>query len=166
MAARRGSRFVPAPGLEALVARRILAPHVADVAADIADEARRGAPSAKMWLSMRDDRVRPSHVDADGQEIPENLRFQVGSELLREPRDPNGSIGETANCRCESPRDPDAIRRRIAAGPVEVAGTRVSATVSVEFPRIDEAEFGTPEDPGLRFMGNAARTVASRSRAR
>lgn len=115
--------------------------------------------------SMRDELVRHTHVRADGQTIPANLRFRVGRDLLRAPRDPNGSIEEVANCRCEDPRLPDAVRDAVSAGPTRVAGTRASARVAVVFERIDEVEFGTAEEPPLRPMGNAARTVASRHRS-
>ena len=52
------------------------------------------------WLATRDDRVRPAHADADGQVVKVGSPFKVGGESLLYPHDPNGSAGNTINCRC------------------------------------------------------------------
>lgn len=52
------------------------------------------------WLSARDNRVRPSHEEADGQIVDIGEPFQVGEEELMFPGDPDGSIEEVINCRC------------------------------------------------------------------
>lgn len=55
------------------------------------------------WLSRRDDRVRHTHVAADGQERPVGETFRVGEFRLRFPADPidlPASWPEVANCRC------------------------------------------------------------------
>lgn len=55
------------------------------------------------WLSKRDDRVRHTHVTADGQVRPVGERFKVGRFYLIHPGDPSDlpeSWGEVANCRC------------------------------------------------------------------
>lgn len=55
------------------------------------------------WVSKRDDRVRPTHVRADGQVRRMRTRFRVGKFNLRHPCDPEGlpkSWPEVAGCRC------------------------------------------------------------------
>ncbi len=54
----------------------------------------------KVWVSQGDDRVRPSHADADGQRVALGEPFKVGMSLLRYPRDPAGPASETVGCRC------------------------------------------------------------------
>lgn len=56
----------------------------------------------KSWQAILDSRTRPSHVDADNQEVGVRQNFIVGGEQLRYPRDPNGSAGNVINCRCVS----------------------------------------------------------------
>jgi hypothetical protein len=60
-------------------------------------------PKYKTWLSAGDDRVRPTHVDANGQVVPIDApyKFAEGVEL-QYPGDPSGPDGETINCRCVS----------------------------------------------------------------
>lgn len=54
------------------------------------------------WLSMEDERVRPTHVEADMQVKPINEPFEVGASLLMFPGDTSlgADAGETINCRC------------------------------------------------------------------
>jgi uncharacterized protein with gpF-like domain len=59
------------------------------------------AALVKEWVSMQDDRVRSAHRTADGQTVALEGTFLVGGEQLRYPRDPAGSAGNTANCRCQ-----------------------------------------------------------------
>jgi len=54
----------------------------------------------KVWHSNKDERVRPAHLEADGQEVLWNEPFIVNGEELMYPMDPNGSPGNTINCRC------------------------------------------------------------------
>lgn len=57
----------------------------------------------KRWRSMRDNRVRPSHREVDGETIPITDTFLVGDTLLRFPGDSefDTSDGEqTVGCRC------------------------------------------------------------------
>jgi hypothetical protein len=175
-----------------LVAARQVRPAVDRIAGSVRNEAQRRAPAAKVWISERDARVRPSHVHADGQTIPENLRYRLrrmtyvrkgrdprtrkalnpaggwkeaaGFDLAREPRDPALPDEQKKMCRCHSFPLPDAISRRIFAQPAQVHGTRVTARVEVTFNRIAEAEFGNEHDAGTRFMGRAADAVARRLR--
>jgi len=54
----------------------------------------------KMWQSMRDDRVRHAHVEADGMITAPNQPFIVGGEAMMYPGDRTASIGLWINCRC------------------------------------------------------------------
>jgi hypothetical protein len=173
------SRFVVNPNLEAEVAARILRPLVDQATDRVRDGARAGAPPVKVWLTARDERVRPSHVRTDGQAIPANLRYKVprpdvgndvgdertGHELAREPRDPSLSIGNRANCRCASVLVPGMLGETIHAEPAVVIGPKVTGTVYTRFPRAAESELGTTDDEAAHFMRNAAIAEAQRHRA-
>lgn len=53
------------------------------------------------WRTRRDDRVRDSHADMEGQQRPEGEPFISGKgNSLRYPGDPNAPVDEVANCRC------------------------------------------------------------------
>lgn len=53
----------------------------------------------KTWISQRDGKVRPPHVDLDGETIPVNEPFRVAGATAQFPGD--FGIGELdANCRC------------------------------------------------------------------
>lgn len=62
----------------------------------------------KVWFTMSDNRVRDSHQKVNGRSRFVDHRgwggrpgkFRVGGDMLRYPRDPQGSAGETINCRC------------------------------------------------------------------
>lgn len=174
--------------LNAVVARMV-AGKVKRLADEVADEARRRAPAARVWQNVDDERVRPAHVEADGQLIPGNLRFKLrkqvyvrgggrgsdvggrtvlapGYVLAREPRDEDLPPDQRENCRCADVTYPKMIAERIVAGPVSVNARRARARVQVRFPRIVESEHGTSQDPASRFMGGAVETVAARLRAK
>jgi len=171
------------------VVARMAAPTVERLARHVADEGRRRAPAAKVWITRDDERVRPAHVKAHGQTIPANLRYKLpkqvyvhgggrgsdisghtilapGFDLARHPRDKELPPAQRANCRCLSITMLKLIARRITVSPVVVTGTQARAQVSVRFLRIVESEFGTGEDRGAHFLGGAVDVVAARLRAR
>lgn len=166
--------------LNAVVARMAV-PAVDRLAGAVADEARRRAPAAKIWLSRDDGRVRPSHVEAHGQTIPANLRFKLpkqryvrgtgqhvlapGFDLARRPRDPNLPADQRANCRCLNITMAGLIGRRVVTSPALATPTRARAEVSVRFNRIVESHFGTGQDRADRFLADAVEAVALRLRA-
>lgn len=56
----------------------------------------------KQWQSMKDIRVRHSHMDVDDMKVPIDGTFLVGKSLMKMPRDfsMGASIDEIAGCRC------------------------------------------------------------------
>lgn len=54
----------------------------------------------KIWKSRHDDRVRPTHVELNGQSAPFNGHFIVDGVPIRYPGDPKAPIDLTAGCRC------------------------------------------------------------------
>lgn len=169
------NRFVPAADLDAKVALRILTPRVEHLTSRVADEAQRLAPDGKVWITMRDERVRPSHVHTDGQEVPDNLRYKLpkalddnpgsqGWDLARRPRDPELPIANRINCRCESVPVPRAVAEAIHRLPLLITGTKVRGTVVCTYPRAAEAEYGSDGDAGAHFMSGAVDHVALESR--
>lgn len=59
-----------------------------------------GEVEGKVWLTAEDDRVRDSHAEADGQEVPLDQPFDVGGSQMDYPGDPSGPPEEVINCRC------------------------------------------------------------------
>ncbi|MCQ2369257.1 MAG: phage head morphogenesis protein [Paludibacteraceae bacterium] len=64
------------------------------------DLASKGCEMTKIWVATDDDRTRPEHAEADGQEVAYDEPFDVGGEELMYPADPNGSGWNVYNCRC------------------------------------------------------------------
>lgn len=62
----------------------------------------RTVEETKMWVTMGDGKVRPAHRAANGQEVPIDTPFQVGTSLLRHPGDSSlgADAGQVCNCRC------------------------------------------------------------------
>jgi SPP1 gp7 family putative phage head morphogenesis protein len=56
--------------------------------------------AGKEWVSVRDERVRDAHGEADGQTVAVADPFSVEAEELLYPGDPNGSPDNIINCRC------------------------------------------------------------------
>lgn len=71
----------------------------ADAAASIAC-AILGRPLTRVWRTRRDERVRDTHVKAEGQRQKPGEPFRVGDALLMYPGDPTGPPEEVRNCRC------------------------------------------------------------------
>lgn len=98
------TRFRPGPRLDERVAAKYAVPEARRLADQLADRVRANAPNAGIWITAHDERVRPTHVEADGQTIPDNLRYILthpshgGEELAQAPRDPDLSIGNRINC--------------------------------------------------------------------
>lgn len=71
----------------------------------------RPSRSKKEWVSMGDQDVRSSHIEADGQVVDETQPFTVDGESLMWPGDMSlgASIGNTINCRCASVIDKETV---------------------------------------------------------
>lgn len=55
----------------------------------------------KTWIDVRDERERKTHLEVGRKTIPIENYFQVGSCLMRFPKDmENGTAEEIVNCRC------------------------------------------------------------------
>lgn len=54
----------------------------------------------KEWVAVGDNKTRPAHKNANGQQVPLDKPFNVGGEKLMYPGDPNGTAGNVINCRC------------------------------------------------------------------
>ncbi|MGW0033089.1 hypothetical protein ACWDXD_25140 [Streptomyces sp. NPDC003314] len=175
------AKFTPARGLEEQLAR-LIASDVQRIARKVEIEAKRLAPPTKRWVTVGDNRVRPTHVNAAGQEVPDNLRFKLDSmrwdiehrgvgahTYMIKPKDESSrAVANLKNCRCSVHRDPDGIARHINTGQPVVAGKKVTVTVFVEAPLVVEAEVGTVYPGNLRadgtfFMSRAAAIVAARN---
>ena len=55
----------------------------------------------KRWLSLVDDRTRPSHIVADGQTRKIDEPFDVGGAAMMHPLDGYAPAREVINCRCD-----------------------------------------------------------------
>lgn len=63
-------------------------------------ELRLRGSTGKRWVSRHDDKVRHSHLEADGQVQPLEQPFRVGNVDLDYPGQKGKPLEETANCRC------------------------------------------------------------------
>lgn len=56
----------------------------------------------KQWLTMKDEKVRPTHVIVDDTIMPIDEPFVVGDSLMMYPMDTSlgASLSEISNCRC------------------------------------------------------------------
>jgi len=59
-----------------------------------------GVIEGKRWVAALDDRTRPAHMAAHGQEVPLDDPFVVGGEQAEHPAAPGLSAGNAINCRC------------------------------------------------------------------
>jgi SPP1 gp7 family putative phage head morphogenesis protein len=68
---------------------------------DVGKEAQKlGFVVKKRWVATKDDRTRPAHKEADGQEVDLDKPFIVGGEKMMYPGDENASAENVINCRC------------------------------------------------------------------
>jgi hypothetical protein len=173
------ANFKPAKGLNALAAQ-LVAGEVSRIAGEIRDSAQEKAPPSKRWKSQEDALVRDSHRHANGQEVPDNVRFQVKTpsydqqhydpheyQMMKFPGDrENATPGNYEWCRCESIPDPEGVKRNIESSEAVAKSTKASAHVTAKFNRIEESEYGANGEAGIRFMGRALTEVAAKQRGR
>lgn len=93
---------------------------VEDALAEHAKQRAGSRPLFKKWSTVRDNRVRDWHMDAEGQVMPANQPFQVGGEKLMFPGDTRlgASLKNVINCRCSAryfARNEDGSEEELAA---------------------------------------------------
>ncbi len=59
-----------------------------------------GVVMVKEWLATKDNRTRPEHLAADGQQVGTDEKFTVGGEMMDRPGDSSASGANVVNCRC------------------------------------------------------------------
>ncbi len=90
-------------------------------------------PVTKRWQSEEDERVRLSHMEADGQSVGLDDFFRVGTALLMFPCDMNGPNNEIINCRCR-------VKYDLEFDGIEESGL-TAAFVEAEHPRRNDGKF-------------------------
>lgn len=165
--------FRAAEGLDEKLARLML-PAVNKLTRAAADGAKEAAPGDKAWITVEDSFVRPEHRKANGQRVPENLRFTLDSpeydqqhygagptQMGVAPRDEDGfTPGNTERCRCETAPAASSIAEHIQDQGARVEGTRVVGSVTCDHDMAVDAEFGNGTDHGARYLGAGLRAAA------
>jgi hypothetical protein len=85
---------------QALLIARSLATASINVANEVAGVDSKQEGLFKVWVSMEDEVVRPTHAAADGQRRRLGETFTVGGHDMIRPGDLRAPIEEWANCRC------------------------------------------------------------------
>lgn len=107
-----------------------------------------GIEVLKVWVSMRDDHVRPTHREAHGQVVPADGKFTVGGHKADYPCDPTLPMQERAGCRCHalSFRSDQHVPVSKSITPEEIKATVALAMKEwqeSQHPRAQDGKFGS-----------------------
>lgn len=97
-----------------------------------------GLQFKRVWWTVQDDRVRPTHQAAHGQEEDLRGQFIVGGHTCNFPGDPSLPLAERAGCRC-------VVLTLTTSGPMQKLPGRRRAGKAWEedkHPRADDGKFG------------------------
>jgi hypothetical protein len=172
-----GAKFTAVPGLNEIVAQMCV-PKVQEAAEEVARRARAHAPALKMWQTMEDAKVRHTHVKANKQQVPVNLRFTIKSmdwdiqhrgvgpwTYMLFPRDESSrALANLLNCRCVLRFDKDGVGKYVKTTEARAEGAKATAKVVAEGNLVVQAEYGDVypfgnHSEGAFFMGRAAAEV-------
>ena len=119
------------------------------------------------WVTMHDDKVRPTHRDVTGQQRPAGERFDVGGEKLLYPGQPVGDPAIWINCRCTLAPVLASEQSSVHRSPASEGVTMTDTAVETEMPPEIAATVPwhgvlAPEDKwsgdGRRFAENSLTT--------
>ena len=177
------ANYEPRRDLSLRVARS-LTPAMIRIGRIVEEEAKAAAPRDKHWVNVGDHAVRGEHRNI--APVPANLRFTLRSPeydrthygvgayqmgprpLARDPRGINGfTPGLTVNCRCTlAYTGSSTLAQDIEAHPPQVTQYRVRVRITCDDDLAVEADLGTAEDHGARFMAHGLRAAARRLKAK
>lgn len=111
----------------------------------------------KTWVSMEDERVRPTHAAAHGQTVALGEKFTVGGSKMDRPGDITAPIGEWANCRCllAITIEQDALAASVPqvrgsdAAPLVAAADNTGVVMAEDETRVDDEQATPLPDPDL-----------------
>lgn len=150
----------PADRIALDVSARMIASSIAtnatNLAAELAaeDDDTPNPSMVKVWVSMEDEKVRPTHAAAHGQRVALNEKFDVGEAKMERPGDLTAPINEWANCRCllAIMIEKAAVAASLAADTNPIGGamaedeTRAGDEQAMPLPE-DDNEFPPPDEP-------------------